>query len=145
MSEKRPQTYANHTRIDPPYHFLVFPVVAAWLVISVVNLIRTPSLWSAWIVVTVAAAIVAALRARMYALRAQDRVIRLEERLRLEGVLPAPLRARIGELTERQLVGLRFAPDGELPALVEQALANNWGGAEIKKAIAVWRPDYFRV
>ena len=79
------------------------------------------------------------------ALKVQDRVIRLEERLRLAELLPDRTRPRIGELTESQLVALRFASDGESPALVEKALATGMKSKEIKKAIQNWRPDYFRV
>lgn len=75
----------------------------------------------------------------------QDRVIRLEERLRLQSVLPEPLRERIGDLTLDQLIGLRFASDAELPSLVEQALANHWNRDQIKRAIQNWRPDTLRV
>ena len=85
------------------------------------------------------------MKARMYATKLQDRIIRMEERQRLYGLLPETLRARIGELSEAQLVGLRFASDAELPGLVEETLAKKLSAAQIKKSIKVWRPDYFRV
>jgi hypothetical protein len=84
-------------------------------------------------------------RIRNYALRVQDRVIRLEERLRLMSVLPEPLRARIGELTVQQLIGLRFASDQELPGLVQRALDEKLSPADIKKSVVTWRPDYSRI
>ncbi|MGH9663814.1 MAG: DUF6526 family protein, partial [Bryobacteraceae bacterium] len=97
------------------------------------------------LVVLTIAGVVAVFKIRLYALRAQDRIIRLEERLRLAKLLPEALRDRAGELTESQLVALRFASDEEVAALVEQTLANQWKNAEIKKAIRMWRPDYFRI
>ena len=140
-----PQNYSNHTRFDPPFHFFVLPVFAISLIITVVHLFRRPGLHSAWLVVFVLAAIVAIFKIRLNALRVQDRLIRLEERMRLERLLDASLRPRIGEFSESQLIGLRFASDAELPALAAKALAEKLSRDEIKKAIQQWRPDYFRV
>jgi hypothetical protein len=82
---------------------------------------------------------------RINPLRAQDRLIRLEERLRLQALLSAELRARVGDLTESQLIALRFASDNELPVLVAKVLAANMQSKDIKKAIVTWRADTFRV
>jgi hypothetical protein len=82
---------------------------------------------------------------RINALKAQDRVIRLEERMRLAGVLNEPLKSRIGELTEAQLIALRFCPDAELPGLVDKSLHSKLSGRDIKKSIVHWRADEFRV
>jgi hypothetical protein len=123
----------------------LLPVAAINVLVAVWNLIRNPGLGAGWFVVLALAGAVAVLKIRAYALKAQDRVIRLEERLRLSQVLAEPLRGRIGELTEAQLIGLRFASDAELPALAGEALAMKMGQREIKRAIANWRPDYFRV
>jgi hypothetical protein len=144
MAETTTQTHANHARWDPRFHFFLIPVVFITLGFAIWNLIRNPGIVSAWLVVVVIGWGMTAFLARIYALKVQDRVIRLEERLRLAGVLPAPLSSRIGELNERHLVALRFAPDDELPALVQKALAGE-STADIKKAIMNWRPDYHRV
>jgi len=144
MAAQATQTYANHTRWDPVYHFFTVPVAAINVVVTIWNLIKNPSLAAGWFVILAIAAVVAVLKLRLYPLKAQDRIIRLEERLRLAQLLQAPLRSRIGDLTEAQLVGLRFASDAELPALVEKTLAG-MSQKEIKQAVASWRADYFRV
>src|SRR5438132_7362651 len=126
MAEKTPQSYANHTRFDPPFHFFMVPVAAISLLASIWGLIRGPMTFTAvWMVVVAMAALVAVFKIRLYALKNQDRIIRLEERLRLATALPDPLCARIGELSHSQLVALRFASDKELPPLVEKTLAGN--------------------
>lgn len=145
MSDQTPQNYANHSRWDPPFHFLAVPVMAITLILAVWNLIQHPHFAAAWAVVFMIALIAATLKTRLNALKVQDRVIRLEERLRLAALLPEPLRSRIGELTEGQLIALRFASDAEIPGLVEKTLAGNLTGADIKKSIVNWRPDYLRV
>jgi hypothetical protein len=145
MAEKVPQSLSNHTRFDPPFHFFVLPVFAITVIIAIVHLVQYPSLHAAWLVVFMLAATVAAVKTRTYALKVQDRVIRLEERLRLAILVDKPLRTRIVELTESQLVGLRFASDAELPGLAARALSEKLSKAEIKKAITQWRPDYWRV
>jgi Family of unknown function (DUF6526) len=145
MAEKTPQNFSNHTRFDPPYHFFVLPVFGITLIVAIVHLVRHPGLHSAWFMVFMLAAAVAVVKARTYALKVQDRVIRLEERMRLAALLDEPLRARIGELSEAQLVGLRFASDAELPALTARALAERMSKSDIKKAVQHWRPDHWRV
>jgi Family of unknown function (DUF6526) len=145
MAEKRPQTLANHARLDPPFHFVLLPIMLLSVLIAIRNAISNPTVIGIWNVIFVAALVVGVFLIRIYPLKVQDRVIRLEERLRLSILLPEPLRSRIQELTEDQLVGLRFASDGEVASLVEKTLANKWTRKEIKANIRNWRPDYFRV
>lgn len=139
------QTFSNHTRYDPFFHFFVLPVFAISLIVTIVHLVRKPGLHSAWIVVFMIAAMLLMFKVRLYALKVQDRVIRIEERLRLATLLDESLRPRIGEFTESQLVGLRFASDAELPALAARALSEKLSRDEIKKAVQQWRPDDWRV
>ena len=139
------QNFANHVKYDPAFHFFLIPVMGVTIVSAIVHLIRHFSLGSFWLLVLAIAGLVAIGRTRFYALRVQDRVIRLEERLRLMSVLPEPLHARISELTDKQFIGLRFAPDSELSGLVKRALDENLKLGEIKKAVTNWRPDYSRI
>ncbi len=144
--EKQTQSFSSHTKWDPKFHFVAMPLFTINLIYRVYQLIATEvSIDSIWEVVFALALLVALFTIRVYSLRVQDRLIRLEERLRLQSVLAEPLRSRVGELTEGQLIGLRFASDGELPDLVEKTLKGSLGAKEIKKAIKQWRPDNFRV
>lgn len=145
MAEKKPQTFANHTRLDPLYHLLVLPIFAIAVMVGIVHFLWHPSLHTALLFVLSVAAAIAVLKLRLYPLRVQDRVICLEERLRLSSLLSEPLRPRIPELTEAQLIALRFASDAELPKLAERAISEKLSPADIKKAIQTWRPDYWRV
>jgi hypothetical protein len=145
MAEKRPQTFANHARLDPLFHFVVLPVFLLTAITATIHFVWHPSAHSAAFFVISVAAAIAVLKIRLYALKVQDRVIRLEERLRLSLLLPESLRSRIPELSESQLIALRFASDAEVPKLAERVLLERISSADIKKAIQVWRPDYYRV
>lgn len=145
MLEKKPQTYANHARTDPWFHYFVGPVLIVTLILTIVHLVRHPHFGSAWLVVLAFALLVLSVKVRTYALKVQDRVIRLEERLRLATLLPEPLRGRIGELDLRQLIALRFASDAEVAALVERTLNEKLTTKQIKQAIQNWRADHLRV
>src|SRR5215472_11720666 len=109
MAEKLPQTLANHVRVQPPFHFFVLPVAAIALILAIINVIRHYDLLAAWTLLCLAAVgAVAAPIIRINALKAQDRVIRLEERMRLARLAAEPFKSRIGELTESQLIAIRF-------------------------------------
>lgn len=145
MAEKIPQTRGNHARLDPLFHFFVVPALLLLLVWAVAHLIRHFGFEALGILGIVGVLFVIAFKARTYSLKVQDRVIRLEERLRLAMLLPDGLRARIPELNESQLIALRFASDAEAPALVERTLNEKLDRKQIKDAIREWRPDYWRV
>jgi hypothetical protein len=145
MSETKPQTYANHGRFDPWYHFFLAPISLIIFIASIVHLVRHPHPWGLMHVVLAFALVVLVVKLRTYSLKVQDRVIRLEERLRLATLLPEPLRSRINDLDIRQLIALRFASDAETPALVERALNEKLTQKQIKQAIQNWRADNFRV
>jgi hypothetical protein len=145
MPEYTPQTYENHRRFDPWYHYVGLSLMLAALVLALVQMFRQPGLTAVWELIISVVLAITFLRVRLYALHNQDRIIRLEETLRLERTLPEPLRARIQELTPGQFVALRFASDHELVTLVEQALTEKLGKEEIKQRIRAWRADTFRV
>ncbi len=145
MAQTTEQNLSNHARLDPPYHFVLLPLVVVILAMAVTTLIRHPSTTTLWMLLVSLALLLVALKARIYPLKAQDRIIRLEERLRLERLLPESQHALIPKLTEAQLVALRFASDAELPALAEAAATRQMPPKEIKKSIQSWRADFFRV
>ena len=145
MSNSKPQNLENHARYDPPYHFVVSIVLLANLIVSIVYVVRHPCFYSAWFVVLSVAAIIAWFRLRTYPLKVQDRVIRLEERLRLQALAPAEWHSQIYRLTEDQLIGLRFAADDEVVELAKQALEHNLNRKQIKERIKDWRADHWRV
>ncbi len=144
MSERRPQTLANHAKFDPLFHFFLAPVLLGCFIASIVFLFHRLNALHVWLAVFSLGAFLLAFKTRVYALKVQDRVIRLEERLRLSALLPDSLRTRIPELTEQQLIALRFAADAEVPSLVEKILRDNLEPKAIKQTIQNWRPDYWR-
>lgn len=140
----QPQTYKNHAKFDPLFHFFLAPVALLMVIATIVECVRNPGRMTAAHILVALWAFVATFKIRLYALKVQDRLIRLEERLRLKEVAPA-LGAKIGDLTEDQLIGLRFASDAEVSALAAQALAGNWKRKQIKEEVKNWRADYWRV
>lgn len=153
MSE--PQSLSNHAKIVPAFHFFVLPVLGLnliWSSIYGIKLLLNSALgvWpriSGLVMILIALALIAlAFLARLFALGVQDRVIRLEERLRYLQVLPADLQSRINDFTINQLVSLRFASDAELPSLARKVLDGKIDSRKaIKQMIQSWRPDYQRV
>lgn len=140
------QTFANHTRWYPLYHFVASPILIFFSLYAVVRVWREPTTANAALALWSVGIVAALWASRGMALRNQNRLIRLEMRLRLREMLPAATFARIGELTVRQLVALRFAGDAELPTLVERTLRQEFATPrEIKRAITDWQGDYLRV
>jgi len=140
------QNFANHTRFFPPFHFFVVPVMAINFFWACYRLYALGfSWWGAEQVLLALGLFVGFGVARLIALKVQDRVIRLEERLRYERLLPADLKARAGELEVGQIISLRFASDAELPALLRKVLDEKMTERKaIKQMIKTWRPDYLR-
>ena len=140
------QNFANHRRYWPPWHFFAVPILVANVIVLATVFARNPTLATGWNVIVSIALILAVLASRVMPLRAQDRIICLEERTRLERVLPSDLRAHIPELSRRHLIALRFAPDAELPDLTRRVLGGELKTpSDIKRAIAAWRADDLRV
>ena len=145
MAEKMPQSYANHRRFVPGYHYVLSLIFLLNLLAAGWQLFKHPGV-STGIAVLVAFGLIGLFYySRIFPLHVQDRLIRLEERMRLAEILPPELAGRIGELTPSQLIGLRFASDAEVADLVRRILDGELTKPEdIKKAIKTWRPDYFR-
>jgi hypothetical protein len=139
------QTYRNHVRFFPLFHFFVAPVLLLNFLNGVRHLYLNPSLSTGWALIVAAALVGLALAARLMALTVQDRVIRLEMRLRMQRALPTDLCSNIDALTRSQLVALRFASDAELADLVRDVLAGKLPTQKaIKTRINNWVPDYLR-
>jgi hypothetical protein len=139
------QSYQKHARLLPGFHFFVIPVLLVNVLNEMRHLWMDPTRHFAFQVVVAAALLGAAFLSRIQALTVQDRVIRLEMRLRLRAVLPPDLQANIDALTHRQLVALRFASDAELPELVREVLAGKLSnGKAIKMRIKNWQADWLR-
>ncbi len=145
MSESVTQNLKNHARFDPPFHFVLFLVVFANLVVSICFLVHHLCFYSAWLVVLSVVVFIPVLKLRQYPLKVQDRVIRLEERMRLQALAPAEWHTQIYRLNEDQLIGLRFASDDEVVELAKHALEHNLNRKQIKERIKSWRADNWRV
>ena len=140
-----PQGLKNHARFDPPYHFVTVVLYFVNLGFAISSEIHHHDAGSTWWLVLSLLIIAPILRLRSYPLKVQDRVIRIEERLRLQALAPEQWRPQIYRLSEDQLIGLRFAADDEVVELAKQALEHNLNRKQIKQRIKNWRPDYWRV
>jgi uncharacterized membrane protein len=146
------QNFKNHARMDPPFHYIAAPILLLnfFLVLGITIHFAIAHRMHAmilhiWLTLLAFALLVVATNSRVKDLKVQDRVIRLEERLRYAALLsPAALTAS-ASLTIPQIVALRFASDAELPGLVARTLAENLTPKQIKASIVTWRPDYHRV
>jgi hypothetical protein len=144
----KPQSYENHTRLDPAYHFFVLPLLLLNLIFAIYATIHAwpgfkhTHLW--WIVMSLALFVLAGM-VRTYALHNQDRIIRIEEQLRLADLLPEDQLGLIDALTIDQFIGLRFASDAEVTAVAQRAVAENLNRKQIKQSITHWRADNHRI
>jgi hypothetical protein len=151
MADQAPQNFSNHTKFVPPFHFVLMPLLfvnLVWRIYRVVFVLDQPHgrAQPTLDLLVAVALIMIALAARIFALQAQDRVIRLEERLRWQRLLSADVVARFGEVARGQVIALRFASDDELSGLVARVLKGELTEPKaIKQAIKNWRPDHHRV
>jgi len=145
MSNSKPQDLKNHASFDPWFHVVLFLIFAVNFILSIVHLAIHRDLHSIWLGVLSFALMVMLFKMRIYPLKVQDRLIRLEERLRLKELDPIASKDLIARLSEDQLIGLRFASDVEVIALAKQAVQENLSRKQIKERIKSWRADYWRV
>jgi hypothetical protein len=143
---ENPQNFANHTRWHLPFHFFVLPVMLINFIWSVVLFVKAPDRNSGWWVVVSLALAMLTLFARTYSTRLQDRIIRLEEKVRYQQILSPAVLQQTSALTVGQIIALRFAGDNELEELIGAVLAGTLTKPkEIKQAVKSWRADTFRV
>jgi hypothetical protein len=145
MAQQSPQNFENHARFLPAYHFVAFPLFLVNFCYALYQAVTSVSAASVVGLALAVALVLLFLVSRMMVVTVQDRVIRLEERLRMRAVLPADLQAHIDRFTVKQLVALRFASDAELPALARRVVEDKIEDQKaIKKMVATWRADYQR-
>jgi cell division protein FtsL len=145
MSEKKPQNYENHAKFIPVFHYIALPLLLVNFFGALFRVTQEISFYTFNGVGLAISLIVVAVFTRLFALKAQDRVIRLEEQIRMQTFLPDALKAKVGRLTMGQIVALRFASDEELVDLTQDALDQNTSPNALKQAVKNWRPDYDRV
>lgn len=141
-----PQSFQNHAKLVPMFHFVLLPLLLVNFLAVAYGAWQRPDWSTGWAVVMAFAFIVMAFFARTFALTAQDRLIRLEERLRMRELLPQELQGRISDFSPEQLIGLRFASNAELPGLAATVLRDNIQQRKVIKAMVKdWRADMLRV
>lgn len=146
MPDTTGQSYERHSQYVPGFHVATLGLALGYLILSVIQAIRDPGLASLTTLAGAGAVAGLSWYARMFPVRVQDRVICLEERLRLSRLLPPELQGRVGEFSRGQLIALRFAADTEVPALARRVLDENIRDRDaIKRMIATWRPDRMRI
>ena len=148
MTQPKQQSLESHASFDPTYHGIASVALLGNLIVGIIFVVlslHTQLVLSIWILVLSVTMVILFIKLRTYPLKIQDRIIRLEERLRLDALLPESTRRRIPELTEDQLIGLRFASDEEIPQLTLAALDHHLDRKQIKEKIVNWRPDHFRI
>jgi hypothetical protein len=145
MSESTAQNLKNHGRIDPQYHMVLFAVLIVNFFVAVTYAATHFSIFTGWLAILAIAVFIPFAKLRSYPLMVQDRVIRLEERMRLQALAPTEWHAQIYRLTEDQLIGLRFAADDEVVELAKKALEGNLSRKQIKERIQSWRADDWRI
>ncbi|MFL2434028.1 MAG: DUF6526 family protein [Vicinamibacterales bacterium] len=145
MPEKKPQNYDNHAKFIPIFHYIALPLLLVNFFGALFQITQDITFYSFNQLGLAISLIIVAVFTRLFALKAQDRVIRLEEQLRRQTLLPDALKERATRLTMEQIVALRFASDEELADLTQDALNNNTSPKALKQAVKHWRPDYDRV
>ena len=145
MPEKKPQNYDNHAKFIPIFHYFALPLLLINFLGALFQITQDMTFYSLNNLGLASSLIIVAVFTRLFALKAQDRVIRLEEQLRRQTLLPDALKARADCLTLGQIVALRFASDEELADLTQDALDNNTSPKSLKQAVKHWRSDYDRV
>lgn len=142
----RPQSFEHHAKLVTGYHKVGFLLLVVPFIWTIVSMVRGFSVASLMAFIALLGVMFVQFYARIFPLGVQDRLIRLEEQLRMERVLPDDLKARMMEITTNQLVGLRFAPDDELPGLVRQVLDGSLTTRkDIKAAVKNWKADHERI
>ena len=142
------QSFQNHARFDPPFHFFLAPLSLLNIIFAICATVHAwpvhNCLYLWWIVMSIVLFVLTGIM-RMYALKNQDRLIRLEEQLRLADLLPEDQLGLIDALTVDQFIGLRFASDAEVASLAQRAVTENLNRKQIKQLISTWRPDNQRI